>query len=72
MSRRPPREEAMNIVRGQRSGTKMWMRRDPVVESDLRYKHQQMREGPVLSFAALLLRGRRYGPNLPGLCPLRK
>jgi hypothetical protein len=56
----------MNIVEATRS-YENWMRRcTHVVESDLRYKHQQMREDPFLFFRSTFY---RWAQLWPELCP---
>jgi hypothetical protein len=56
----------MNIVEATRS-YENWMRRcTHVIESDLRYKHQQMREDPFLFFRSTFY---RWAQLWPELCP---
>lgn len=69
MMRRRRREKSMNIVDATKS-YENWMRRcTQVVESDLRYKHQQMRADPFLFFRSTFYRWAQLWPELcPGLC----
>src|ERR1700682_628442 len=59
----------MNIVEATRS-YENWMRRcTHVIESDLRYKHEQMREDPFLFFRSTFYRWAQLWPELcPDLC----
>jgi len=60
------RETNMDIIEATKS-YEDWMRRcTDVVESDLRYKHQQMREDPFLFFRSAFY---RLGPDLARTVP---
>jgi hypothetical protein len=67
------REPNMNITEATRS-YENWMRRcTDVIESDLRYKHQQMREDPFLFFRSTFYRWAQLWPELcRDLCPAPK
>ena len=58
------RETNMDIIEATKS-YENWMRRcTDIVESDLRYKHQQMREDPFLFFRSAFYRWVQLWPNL--------
>jgi len=63
----------MNITEATRS-YENWMRQcTDVVESHLRYKHQQMREDPLLFFRSTFYRWAQLWPELcRDLCPAPK